>query len=155
MPGAEDTSRRTAFTYNMRSFERFGSLVRYIGYTESRESWCARQVTPDQTIQLPESGHQPSLSRRSVPRIWPWCKEGHQCEGTRGGEFSLNALPSEFHRYQLLESLHGPGFTAMPFSHTIQMGAGAAVSRCRLNSMAWPMPWGAVVVSFSRLTSVF
>ena len=47
----------------------------------------------------------------------------------------------------------GTGFSAMPFPHTTHMGAGVAASSCSLDCMVWPLPWDAVVVACSRLTS--
>ena len=38
--------------------------------------------------------------------------------------------------------IHGTGFSAMSFPHTIHIGADAAASSCSFNSMVWLQPWG-------------
>ena len=67
---------------------------------------------------------------------------------------SSHSQLNSHHRYQLLEPLHGAGFSTMPLTHHT-MGAGVAASSFSPSSMVWPLPWDGVIVAFSELTSDF
>ena len=90
-----------------------------------RKNRCVCQVTPNQTIRWAESGHQPDFFSRWS--LHTRDDAGAKKRGINVGERGKTATPlsrsqSKRHRgCQLLEPLHGAGFSAMPFPHTIYL----------------------------------
>ena len=128
-----------SYEYEMWSFEGFGQFIRYIGQTGSQESRRVRQVTP--------KPNHPMCSTRTSASLFPkanflgvahsgWCRCKRRGIDVRERGGTITSLPysqsNSHHRYQLLEPLHGAGFSTVPLQDTIPMGA--RVAACDLQA---------------------